>query len=235
MNRIKIFAICILFAAVSVLFVGNKTEFYAQNIRIPVLAYHSVMPREFYYPINVDNPWILLEDTFYLQMRYLYENGFNSVTSQQLTDFLFNSGELPPNPVVLTFDDGYLDNALFAAPILRQFGFTAMQFLITSNIAETTPQMAAYPIQFMSESEILANTDVFEFGSHTHDMHRSVRGRPLLATESVGNIKADILYSFNFPLTFTNGFRTLCGVGDDKKLFDFGGAIVVIICGLLPQ
>ena len=174
--------------------------------RIPVLTYHSIMPLVYYHPINVDNPWVLLEDTFYQQMRYLYENNFTTLTTCQLKDFLFNDGELPQNPVIITFDDGYLDNALFAAPIMRQFGFIGMQFIITEHIAETTQTMVAYPSKFMSEVEIFATLDVFEFGSHAHAMHRVVDGTPLLVSESVEDIKADILQSFEHPLTFTTGF-----------------------------
>jgi len=181
------------------------TPVYANNPieRIPVLNYHSIMSQEFYYPLNVDNPWILSEEVFYQQMRFLYENNFTTLTADQLKDFLFYDGTLPPNPVILTFDDGYLDNYLFAAPILRQFGFTGMVFLITSAFPETTPRMTAFPTQFMSLTEINASADVFEYGSHTHDMHRNINGRPALRVESVENIRADIRQSFdNAPLTF---------------------------------
>ena len=174
--------------------------------RIPVLAYHSIMPLEYYYPNFVDNPWVLSLDTFYLQMRYLYENGFTTITSDQVMDYLFGNGALPENPIVLTFDDGYLDNALFAAPIMRKFGFTGIQFLITGLIPESSRPMTSRSLQFMSVAEIMDTMDVFEFGSHTHDMHRRIGDVPLLVSESVDSIKADILQSFEYPLTFTTGF-----------------------------
>jgi|GEM_PF-124097 len=175
-------------------------------VRVPVLAYHSIMSREFYYPINVPNPWILLDEVFLQHMEYLYKNNFTPMTVQQFMDFLFYDKDLPERPVVLTFDDGYLDNYLFAAPIMRQFGFTGMMFIITGAISETTPAMAVYPSQFMSPAEIAATMDVFEYGSHTHDMHRAINGRPPLTFESVENIRADIRQSFEAPLTFTTGF-----------------------------
>jgi len=174
--------------------------------RIPVLAYHSVMPTEYYYPRNVNNPWILYLDTFYLQMRYLYENNFSPISSYQLKNFLFYGGYLPYNPIVLTFDDGYLDSALFVAPIMRQFGFVGMQFLITDYIPDSPQTMTASPVQFMSEQDILGAMDVFEFGSHSHAMHRFVDGVPLLESASIEEIKADILHSFTYPLNLTTGF-----------------------------
>ena len=187
-------------------------EAYARPARIPVLAYHSVMPQEFYHPINADNTWILHEETFYAQMRYLYENGFTTLTSYQLLDFLHNRGDLPDNPIIITFDDGYLDNYLYAAPILRKFGFTAMMFLITGAIHEKAPEMTAYPTQFAGWPEVLAATDVFEHGSHTHAMHRAIEGRVPLAFESVENIRTDLQQSFDAPLSLNSGFAFPQGI-----------------------
>ena len=176
------------------------------------------MSHEFYYPINSENPWILSEEDFYKQMRYLYENGFNALNSNQLMDFLFYDDELPKNPILITFDDGYLDNYLFAAPIMRQFGFTGIVFLITGNIPETTPEMTAFPTQFMSIKEISGSGDVFEFGLHTHAMHYSVDGNYLLVSENIENIRADIRKSFDLPITFAAGFAYPHGKFSDNAI-----------------
>jgi len=191
---------------------------YGNATQIPVLTYHSVMPHEYYYPINVANSMILPLETFYEQMRYLSDNGFNSVTAEQLIDFLFYDGRLPQNPVIITFDDGYLDNYLFAAPVLRQFGFTAMQFLITTYIIESTPTMKAHPIQFMSMAQVMNSADVFEFGSHTHNMHHFINGIPALTIASSDSIRADLRQSFEAPLTFRTGFAYPYGQYSDSAL-----------------
>jgi len=187
-------------------------------MRLPVLAYHSIMPRGFYYPLNVNNPWILLDEVFYEHMKYLYENGFTALRTDQLMDFLFYGGDLPEKPVVITFDDGYLDNHLFATPIMREFGFTGMMYLITSTISEITPAMATYPTQYMSMAEIHASMDVFEYGIHTHAMHSHVDGVPSLAAESVERIRADIRKSLEVPIPFTAGFAYPGGVFSDNAI-----------------
>jgi len=174
--------------------------------RIPVLMYHSIKSDELYALLPSANPMIISESAFREQMRYLYENNFTPLTSAQLMDFLFYFGELPENPVVLTFDDGYLDNYLFAAPIMREFGMSGMMFLITAEIPESTPQMVIYPTPLMSWNELLAVTDVFELGSHTHDMHRFVGGSAILETASEAEIRADLRRSFEEPLTLLTGF-----------------------------
>jgi len=47
-----------------------------------------------------------------------------------------SGGTLPPNPVLLTFDDGYRDNHDIALPILQRHGVSAVFFIATSYIEQ---------------------------------------------------------------------------------------------------
>ncbi|MCL2353382.1 MAG: polysaccharide deacetylase family protein [Defluviitaleaceae bacterium] len=217
MNNIKRYIwVGIFFVVIALAFVGILHRDRRQLV--PVLTYHSIMPVEYYYPLNADNPWILREDVFYAQMRYLYENGFNTLNTTQLVDFLFYEGQLPPNPVVITFDDGYLDNMLFAAPIMQQFGLNGIIFTITSLIEGETQAMTAYPMQFMSEADMASIMDVFEFAAHGHYFHQVVDGVAMLASESVADIKADVLRSFETPLTCRVSFAYPYGIHSPNAL-----------------
>jgi peptidoglycan/xylan/chitin deacetylase (PgdA/CDA1 family) len=71
---------------------------------------------------------------FEAQMRYLADNGYHTVSLGDL--YLARKGlkNLPPNPIVLTFDDGGLDNYRVAFPILRRYGLTATFFVITGSV-----------------------------------------------------------------------------------------------------
>ena len=169
--------------------------------RLPVLAYHSILGAQWYYPYNVGNPWILSEDVFAEQMRYLYENGYTTISAAQLYGFLFADYDLPPNAVLITFDDGYLDNAVYAAPIMREFGFTGIIFVITGLIADEPGELTAEAtMQWLSYADMYAIADVFEFGSHTHDMHHLEGNTPALLLEPISEIRADLQRSFEFPL-----------------------------------
>ena len=192
--------------------------------KITVLLYHAVLPYHLYYPLNADNRHILSEEIFRQQMQYLYENNFNTITAAQLIAFL-NGGEdedteLPENPILITFDDGYLDNALIAAPILRALDFTAIQFLIGEEIHNNALlQLRDYPLQFMGTHEIYATKDVFAFASHTHAMHHRIDRIPVLRTATVEEISADIEKSLAGPLTLSNVFAYPFGGHSENAIY----------------
>src|SRR5262249_48013373 len=46
---------------------------------------------------------------------------------------------LPTGAVLITFDDGYRDNLLNAAPVLRKHGYPAVQFVPIAYVGDTQP------------------------------------------------------------------------------------------------
>lgn len=57
-------------------------------------------------------------------MQWLAESGWKTVTAAEM-EFFYRGGRLPPKSVMLTFDDGYLDNWLQVFPVLQEFNLRA--------------------------------------------------------------------------------------------------------------
>lgn len=87
---------------------------------IPILTYHKIT-RQREFGINTVAP-----EKFREQMLFLKENGFTPTTFREIIQ-----GQTPPNPVIITFDDGYASVLENAYPILKECKFTAVIFLIT--------------------------------------------------------------------------------------------------------
>jgi hypothetical protein len=85
---------------------------------VPVLMYHSVSDNQQWLWGNLSCPVSVFED----HVSALVSSGFTSISLQDLYDHMEHGAPLPPNPVVLTFDDGYLDNWVYAFPILKRYG-----------------------------------------------------------------------------------------------------------------
>lgn len=95
---------------------------------IPIVMYHHVSPvgRD----INV--PPEIFED----HLRNLYKKGWKTLSGQEFLYFL-QSNEIPKKCVLLTFDDGFVDNYLYAYPLLKKYNMKAMLFVATSFIEGT--------------------------------------------------------------------------------------------------
>lgn len=99
-----------------------------------VLTYHRVDTLDEDYPFDRGtveaDPW-----TFDQQME-LVSRYSTPITLGQLAAFLSDGVTLPPNPVLVTFDDGYRDNLEQAVPILRAHNIPAVFFIATTYVEQ---------------------------------------------------------------------------------------------------
>lgn len=96
------------------------------EIQVPVFMYHSVgIPDPEWKWNYLTTPYQDFEN----QMKWLKKCGFNTIHFDQYYDYIFNGGALPKNPVILTFDDGYVDNYIFAYPIMKKHGMVGTVYI----------------------------------------------------------------------------------------------------------
>jgi peptidoglycan/xylan/chitin deacetylase (PgdA/CDA1 family) len=78
------------------------------------------------------------------QMAWLAENGYTTITLKELLYHLTLGWPLPEKPIVLTFDDGYVDAYVNAFPILQKYGFIGTFFVITDHMTFGNPNHATW-------------------------------------------------------------------------------------------
>lgn len=153
---------------------------------VPVLMYHHIRPGAGFIASTPEN--------FEKQLRWLKKNGYQSLSLDELAQHL--SGQSQKKSVVITFDDGYLDNWVYAFPLLQKYGFKATIFLVsswlhhgeirtntaTANSPEELPHCPAHArceeliernrsdevILRWSEVKAMIDSGLVEFHSHTH-------------------------------------------------------------------
>ncbi len=91
---------------------------------VPVLNYHQINDHD-------HNALTLSVAEFDAQMKYLAENGYHTITSDELADHFEKGAPLPDKPVLITFDDGYIDNYKNAYPILQKYGLKGSIYIVT--------------------------------------------------------------------------------------------------------
>lgn len=104
--------------------------------RVIILAYHRVCPKADTNPILWDT--IVEPELFDKQMLFLSKR-FNVVPLDYFLDATQSRKRLPKNTVVITFDDAYRDNFVYAFPILKKYGFPATLFVATAFIDDKRP------------------------------------------------------------------------------------------------
>lgn len=98
---------------------------------IPVLMYHHIN--------NHSGDLVTVTPhTFDGQMRFLHKQGFQTLTLDLLLSYIRGQYDIPKKSVVITFDDGYLDNYIYAFPVLKKYGLNASIFLAVSWIEKAS-------------------------------------------------------------------------------------------------
>jgi peptidoglycan/xylan/chitin deacetylase (PgdA/CDA1 family) len=162
---------------------------------IPVLTYHHLLKNE--ENKRFRNTSTTTSDVaFSNQMTYLKQTGYDTISMYQLEAYLNNQINLPGKVVVLTFDDGLKSVYRYAYPVLKDYGFRATAFIISSRIKRHPQKWNPDSLQFMSISELKEIQDVFDVQSHTHFLHRTDGNRqPILLSRSLHNIEFDFEHS----------------------------------------
>lgn len=143
------------FAALAFLVLLGLAPFYLAPFHQPaVLMYHRVG-----YPEGASPGLFVSPQVFERQMEFLRSHNYHVLPLSDVVARVKNGEKLPMNTVVITFDDGYLDNFTYAFPVLKKMDFPAAIFMITDNINRTN---------WLSEEDlrILADSGV-TIGSHT--------------------------------------------------------------------
>ena len=122
----------------------------------PVLMYHYIVDTD----LAKKDKRIVTPQTFEQQMHFLKVNDYNVISLEEFAKFLKHKKRIPRNTVVLTFDDGYLDNYENAYPILKKYDLKATMFVIVDSLSNPN---------FMTKEQIkeMSNSGLITIGSHT--------------------------------------------------------------------
>lgn len=100
----------------------------------PILMYHKIGGGYGRYSISVAQ--------FAAQMKWLKENGYQSVSVDQVAAAVRGQATLPPKPIAITFDDGWRAQFTLAKPILDEYGFKATFYLVTNYVGRAPAFMS---------------------------------------------------------------------------------------------
>lgn len=164
------------------------------GVRIPIMTYHYIGTN----PNPADKARYSLSVTTEMldaHLNYLTEHGFTFITMPELYA-IFNKQMAPPaKPIMLTFDDGYIDFYINAFPVLQKYHAKAVSFIPTGLIGGN---------YYMSWDQVrqLTNSGLVDIEDHTvsHPSLPSLSDQKI--TEELKNSKLTLEQEIGHPVNF---------------------------------
>jgi peptidoglycan/xylan/chitin deacetylase (PgdA/CDA1 family) len=166
-------------------------------VRVPILTYHRV--HVFATELTKSVPDLTVEPSqFRAEMAALARHGYHTVTQYQLYQALFQGRALPPKPVMITVDDGYVDDVTQVLPVLRAHHMVATFYVITRRVHEQG---------FLNSAQVRElDASGMDVGAHTRT-HASLPALTVSARHSeIDGSRRDLerllghpVYSFAYP------------------------------------
>lgn len=94
------------------------------EVIVPILLYHHIGITQ------SASPYYIPPSDFEQQIYLLREWGYQTISVELLVRAIKQGAELPPKPIILTFDDGGEGTFTNALPIMQKYGFTGTAYIV---------------------------------------------------------------------------------------------------------
>ena len=158
------------------------------SVDIPILMYHSISK-----DASGENEYTISQSRFEGDLKWLRNNGYTTIFPSQLAAYVEEGAMLPTKPVIISFDDGFANNYLYAYPLLQKYNMKAVIALIGAESDRSSDDIYRNPEHSnltWGEVAILSRSGFIEFASHTYDLH-SISGDRKGADKKSGESAAD--------------------------------------------
>ena len=184
------------------------------DVKVLVLNYHMVNPMLISLAIDpTDFDW---------QMKYLVDHGYHTISTDELYDFMEGKGTLPDRPVLITFDDGYVDNYTNAYPILKKYNLKATIFIVTGFVSSRKGYLTWDQLREMEQHGIMAQSHTVTHAPLPELPDERIREE---LVESKRTAEAELGHPIDF-IAYPTGVHDLHIVGIAKEAGYKGGFTV---------
>lgn len=151
----------------------NAVSSSSQTVCVPIIMYHQVKDNNF--GKDVISPYEFESD-----LKYLADNNYSTITMSQLIDYVYYGLELPKNPIILSFDDGYLSVYKYVFPLLKKYNMKIVLSIVgksTDNFSKVFDDNINYASMTWNQIYEMDKSGLVEIQNHTYDLHKIRNGR----------------------------------------------------------
>ena len=151
-------------------FAGSAASGAAEGVELPVVMYHSILRDP-----ALAGDYVLSPQQLECDLRYIKGHGYTPVLMKELLSYVSDpEAELPPRPILITFDDGYYNNYLYAYPLMQKYQMKCVISVVvreSEEYEEGSHQSPNYsPLSFAQMRE-MEDSGLVEIQNHSYDMH----------------------------------------------------------------
>lgn len=190
------------------------------EISVPIIMYHSILKSK-------SGDYIVHPSTLENDLKFIKDNGYNTITMTDLINYVYFDSELPEKPIIITFDDGHYNNLTYALPLLEKYDMVAVISIVgkyTEKYTESDEVNPNYSYLRWKDINDLIKSGRFEFQNHTYDLHNITKNRKgcmkmkgeglesykKVLSEDLSRLQKDFNENTNYiPNTFTYPFGAI--------------------------
>ncbi|MFU0828319.1 MAG: NodB-like y domain-containing protein [Lachnoclostridium sp.] len=167
-----------IFSLLSLSIIRNLIDIYAastnnQTVCVPILMYHQVKNTNL--GKDVISPYEFESD-----LKYLTQNNYNTIHMSQLIDYVYEGTPLPKNPVILSFDDGYISIYKNVFPLLKKYNQKIVLSIVgksTDDYSKVSDDNINYASMTWDQLLEMDQSGLVEIQNHTYNLHKIRNGR----------------------------------------------------------
>lgn len=151
------------------------TEETVDGVCVPIIMYHNILKTN-----KKDGRFIITASQLEEDLAYLEKSGYSTVVMDDLVNYVYNNKPLPEKPIVLTFDDGYYNNYVYAYPLLKKHNFRGVLSIIgyyTDMYSENGEKNEKYSHVTWDDVKEMTSSGVIEIQNHSYNLHSLDKGR----------------------------------------------------------
>jgi peptidoglycan/xylan/chitin deacetylase (PgdA/CDA1 family) len=140
---------------------------------VPVLLYHGIGPPSDF-ANSADATYGVDQDDFAQQMTMIKHAGYQTIDLPTFLGFVRGDQvELPPRPLLLTFDDGRADSWTGADSVLKELGFNGVMLVDVGRVDDGDPEYLTW-----HELETMQASGRWELQLHAGHGHKQIQYGP---------------------------------------------------------
>ena len=140
-------------------------------VEVPIIMYHGILKDKKY-----QGKYVISPKTFEKDLQYINDNGYTTIFMTDLINYVYENAPLPEKPIIITFDDGYYNNYLYAFDLVKKYNWKMVLFPIgscTDKFSESEDKNANYSHCTWDNLNEMISSGHVEVQNHSYNLHSS--------------------------------------------------------------